>query len=191
MFPANYSIDSIGFCYGQNKTNISLIEACTSVLASIKEDMNYHNVSNKPISKVLLGLSGDLLFYLQIALGKLFGYVGKEWPRCVSHAESVICQYLFPPVIDNNNLILAVNHTMCLETRDDFCKEAWKEADKAISSFVAKCNKTYPILNMLHMPRCKQMPDKSLMEAPNCVFSGYLVLMHQLVQYQVSTISDY
>ena len=191
MFPANYSIDSIGFCYGQNKTDISSIQACTSVLARIKEDMNYHNVSNKPISKVLLGLSGDLLFLLQEALRWLFLYVRIKWPNCVSHAESVICQYLFPPVIDNNNLILAVNHTMCLETRDDFCKEAWKVADEKISEFVAKCNKTYPILNMLHMPRCKQMPDKSLMEAPNCVFSGYLVLMHQLVQYRVSTISDY
>ena len=168
-----------------------MIQACTSVLTRIKEDMNYHNVSSKPISKVLLGLSGNILFFLQIALGKLFHYVGKEWPNCVSHAESVICQYLFPPVIDNNNLILAVNHTMCLETRDDVCKEAWKVADEKISEFVAQCNKTYPILNMLHMPRCKQMPDKSLMEAPNCVFSGYLVLMHLLVQYRVSAISDY
>ena len=181
MFPANYSVDSIGFCYGQNKTDISVVEACTSVLAKVKEDMKYHNVSNKPISKVLLGLSGDLLSMLQKALYFLFHYVKNKWPNCVSYSKIVICQYLFPPVIDNNNLILAVNHTMCLETRDDFCIEAWKEAEKAISKFVAQCNKTYPILNMLHMPRCKQMPDKSLMEAPNCVFSGYLVLMHQLV----------
>ena len=174
MFPANYSIDSIGFCYGQNNTDISLIEACTGVLAQTKELMGYHNVSSNPLSKIILGLSGkEIQFYLQLALGMLFNYVAKEWPDCEPYAERTICQYLFPPVIDNKNLILAVNHSSCLKVRDTHCKVAWKEADKQISNFVARCNKTYPILNMLHMPRCKQMPKRSLMEAPSCVFSGY------------------
>ena len=143
--------------------------------------MGYHNVSSKPISKVLLGLSGDILSYLQFALRVLYNYVGKEWPSCLPYAEIAICQYLFPPVIDNDNLILAVNRSTCIDTRDDYCKVAWKKADKEISDFVARCNKTYPILNMLHMPKCEQMPVRSLMEAPYCVFSGqchYHQLMH-------------
>ena len=134
--------------------------------------MGYHNVSSSNMSKVILGLSGGILFYLQLALSMLYSYVEQKWPNCLPHAEVAICQYLFPPVIDNDNLILALNRSTCTQTRDTFCREAWKEADKAISKFVAECNKTYPILNMLHMPRCQQMHTKSLMEAPNCVFSG-------------------
>ena len=134
--------------------------------------MGYLNVSSNPASKILLGLSGDILRALQFSLRVLFMYVQQKWPSCLPHAEVAICQYLFPPVIDNDNLILAVNRSTCMDTRDDYCKVAWKEADKAISKFVTDCNKTYPILNMLHMPKCEQMPVRSLMEAPYCVFSG-------------------
>ena len=64
--------------------------------------MGYHNVSSSHLSKTLLGLSGDeIQYYLELGLLKLFAYVEKEWPSCLHYAELVICQYLFPPIIDN------------------------------------------------------------------------------------------
>ena len=130
-------------------------------------------MANSPLSKALFGLSGDYLYVmLSLGLPILFNEIDAKWPDCTPYAKQSICQFLFPPLVGGSDTVLELNQSMCSKARDSKCQVGWQEADKIINKFVRQCNKTYPILNLLHMPHCEQMPEASLVEAPTCGFAG-------------------
>ena len=163
----------MSYCYGVNASDISKLEICTDALKDVKIRMGHENIANSPLSKALFGLSGNYLYVmLNLGLGILFNQIDEKWPDCTPYAKQAICQFLFPPLVGGSDTVLELNQSMCFKARNSKCHKGWQEADKVINKFVTQCNKTYPILNLLHMPYCEQMPETSLVEAPTCSFAG-------------------
>ena len=167
------------FCYGRNNSEILEENICFQDLRDAKSNAGYSNVSNDGIVKVLLGFTGPkMTSLLHLVLWYLFNEIGKEWPNCLPTAQLAVCQYIFPPVLDNENLILSINHSFCEYTRDVECKAAWRKADEKINDFVKDCEKEWPILKYLHMPLCSLMPQNSVSEAKTCSFGGKYMFLH-------------
>ena len=169
ILPANVTMDTV--CYGANTSSIKVVTQCLDILGTTKAQMGYGPLATQ--AKVLYGLEGDFLFQmLNIGFNLLFGFIEDKWPDCTPYAKRTICQFFFPPVVEDGNTILALNKTWCSKTRDVKCHKGWQEAVKVISKFVDQCGSAYPILKLLHMPICEDMPDGSVITSPTCTFSG-------------------
>ena len=181
MFPSNTNLTVATFCYGHNASQIQQGTPCYPVLQDAKLNAGYISKEGAILIKILLGFHGDdVISYLNFLLYLLFEQIRKEWPNCLPSAQLAVCQYIFPPVLDNEDLILSINRSFCQHTRDVECKDAWRKADEQINDFVKKCEKEWPVLKYLHMPYCSLMPYCSVSNAKNCIFGGKLIYKSNL-----------